>query len=247
MKNGSISFCPTDDANKQPRLTGPIPTVFLVAEEAAEIHFILLILIVFIVIGVVGGIGIDAVLREEGYTENDGIYWAWQCGWGWCCCLCGMFTWAVIAVLFISTLPVNEEYTASDASAESGNYDKADEQGHYEDPSQSGYSDGYHDTAATYPGYEENKDYNQTKYDDYYMNEDYNNGTDHNGTDYYMNEDYNNDTYKNDTNYEPHFAGNGSTMSLAKKFNSKTNQWLRLMVFSFAVVTAYVFKYTVVA
>jgi len=154
---------------------------------------------VFIVIGVAGGIGIDSVLRSEGYTENDGIYWAWQCGWGWCCCLCGLFTWAIIAAIFISTLPVNEEYTASDASAESGNYDKNDEEGHYEDPQQSGYSDGYHnDTAAaapTYPGYENsNMDYNQTKYDDYYYNDtdhSYNNGTDHNN-DYYNETGYDN-------------------------------------------------------
>lgn len=134
MANATLSFCPTNDANKKPKLFGPLPTNFLAAESVDELHWMLVLLVVFVIIGVAGGFGIDSVLRDEGYTETDGIYWAWQCAWGWCCCLCGLVTWVVIAAIFISTLPVNEEYTAGDASAESGQYDSNDQQGHYEDP-----------------------------------------------------------------------------------------------------------------
>lgn len=66
--------------------------------------------------------------------------------------------------------------------------------------------------------------------------------------DYYNNTNKN-DTYYNDTSYEPYFAGNGSngTMTFSRKFDAKTNQWLRLMVCTYAIVVAYTFKYAVVA
>jgi len=58
---------------------------------------------------------------------------------------------------------------------------------------------------------------------------------------------YNDYDNNNDTTYAPTYTKVIGSASFAKKFNAKTNQWLRLMVFTYVVVCAYVFKYAVVS
>jgi uncharacterized membrane protein len=90
----------------------------LASEAVAEIHWALILLVVFILIGIAGGIGVDSALRSEGYTETDDVYWIWQFVWCCSCCVCGLVTWVIIAVIFISTLPVNGDYTTEDVAAD---------------------------------------------------------------------------------------------------------------------------------
>lgn len=80
-------------------------------------------LIILIIIAILGGYGVNEALNQSSYTSDDAEYWAWWICYGCCCCIFILVVWAVITIIFVFTLPVEEDYTVEDVQEDGGSHD----------------------------------------------------------------------------------------------------------------------------
>lgn len=132
MEYHSMGWIPVEGSGKKPLPEGQIPVTVMEA-SADDPHWLVTLLVVLILIAVLGGVVVYSLLEASTYTTDDGEYWAWWICYSCCCCCCVLLTWIGVALIYVSTIPVDENYTPNDAQADGAAGHKDKESGHYAD------------------------------------------------------------------------------------------------------------------
>lgn len=114
MEYHSMGWIPVEGSGKKPLPEGQIPVTVMEA-SADDPHWLVTLLVVLILIAVLGGVVVYSLLEASTYTTDDGEYWAWWICYSCCCCCCVLLTWIGVALIYVSTMPVDENYTPNDA------------------------------------------------------------------------------------------------------------------------------------
>ena len=119
MVQHDMGWIPVEGSGKSPLVEGTIP-VSTLAAEAAEPHWLLTLLVALILIGIGGALLVEASLVTANVSPDSGDYMAcWLC---YCCCCCFtiFFVWAGAAIVYVASVPVDDNYTPEDAQADGG-------------------------------------------------------------------------------------------------------------------------------
>jgi O-antigen/teichoic acid export membrane protein len=122
MTSSTIGWVPVEGSGKLPLVVGTAPERIL-EPAVAEYHWLVYVLIILVIIAIIGGVGVNEALNQSSYTSDDAEYWAWWICYGCFCCIFILIVWAAITIIFVFTLPVEEDYSVEDVQEDGGSHD----------------------------------------------------------------------------------------------------------------------------